>query len=70
MWKADRKPGDERVIPRWHPHQLRHNYDTRIRKEFGVEAARIIRGHRITAVTELYAEPDRSRVRGIVTRVG
>jgi integrase len=55
---------------RWHPHQLRHNYATRIRKEFGVEAARILLGHRSTAVTELYAEIDRGRVRDIVSRVG
>ena len=54
----------------WHPHQLRHNYATRIRKEFGVEAARILLGHRSTAVTELYAEIDRGRVREIVSRVG
>jgi len=54
----------------WHPHQLRHNYATRIRKEFGVEAARILLGHRSTAVTELYAEIDRGRVRDIVAKVG
>ena len=60
----------ERIVPRWHPHQLRHNYATRIRKEFGVEAARILLGHRSTAVTELYAEVDRGRVRDIVARVG
>ena len=57
-------------FPHWHPHQLRHNYATRIRKEYGVEAARILLGHRSTAVTELYAEIDRGRVREIVSRVG
>lgn len=68
--KAGEKPDDDRVTPRWHPHQLRHNYATRIRKEFGIEAARILLGHRSTAVTELYAEVDRGRVRDIVARVG
>jgi len=57
-------------VPHWHPHQLRHNYATRIRKEFGVEAARILLGHRSTAVTELYAEIDRGRVRDFVAKVG
>lgn len=57
-------------VPHWHPHQLRHNYATRIRKEFGVEATRILLGHRSTAVTELYAEIDRGRVREIVSQVG
>jgi len=54
----------------WHPHQLRHNYATRIRKEYGVEAARILLGHRSAVVTELYAEIDRGRVRDIVAKVG
>ena len=57
-------------VPRWHPHQLRHSYGTRIRKEFGVEVARVMLGHRSVAVTELYAEVDRGRVRDIVARVG
>jgi integrase len=30
---------------RWPPHQLRHNAGTNIRREFGVEAARVILGH-------------------------
>ena len=68
--RRDLPPDSERIIPRWHPHRLRHNYGTRIRKEFGVEAARILLGHRSTAVTELYAEVDRGRVRDIVARVG
>lgn len=55
---------------RWHPHQLRHSYATRIRREYGIEAARILLGHRSTAVTELYAEIDRGRVREIVSKVG
>ncbi len=41
---------------RWHPHQLRHNAATEFRKEFGIEAARIILGHRSAAITEVYAE--------------
>ncbi len=43
-------------IPNWHPHQLRHNAATEIRKEFGAEMARIILGHRHLKVTEIYAE--------------
>jgi len=59
-----------RRVHSWHPHQLRHNYATRIRKEYGVEAARILLGHRSAVVTELYAEIDRGRVRDIVAKVG
>lgn len=45
-------------VPRWHPHQLRHTAATNIRKEFGIEVARVILGHTSPAVTELYAEVD------------
>lgn len=64
------KAGTWRKAHSWHPHQLRHNYATRIRKEYGVEAARILLGHRSAIVTELYAEIDRGRVRDIVAKVG
>ena len=66
--------GDEvaswRTEHRWHPHQLRHSFATRIRREFGIEAARILCGHRSVAVTETYAEIDRNKVTGIVARFG
>ena len=29
---------------RWHPHQLRHAAGSRLRKEFGVEAAQVVLG--------------------------
>jgi integrase len=55
---------------RWHPHQLRHSYATRIRREHGLEAARILLGHRSMAVTEIYAEIDRAKVADIVAKRG
>jgi integrase len=54
----------------WHPHQLRHNAATYLRKEFGIEVARIILGHRNLRVTEVYAEADRERAIGVVAKVG
>ena len=48
-------------VPRWHPHQLRHNAATELRKEFGLEVARVILGHRSPAITEVYAELDREK---------
>ena len=54
----------------WHPHQLRHNAATELRKEFGLDAARIILGHRTTAITELYAEQDESRAIEAMIKVG
>jgi integrase len=50
-----------RVGHRWHPHQLRHTAATHIRKEFGLDVARIILGHRSPGVTARYAEADASK---------
>lgn len=55
---------------RWHPHQLRHNAATFLRQEFGVEAARLILGHRSVAVTELYAELNHNKAVEIIAKVG
>jgi len=54
----------------WHPHQLRHNAATFLRKEFGLETARIILGHRSSAITEVYAEQDQQKAMEAIMRVG
>ncbi len=53
---------------RWHPHQLRHNAAAELRKEFGLEAGRIILGHCSAVITEVYAEKDEHQA--IRTRIG
>ncbi len=62
--------GSERLVPRWHPHQLRHNFATEIRRKYGVEAARVLLGHHSLAITEVYAELDRAGVQKVVAQVG
>ena len=52
------------------PHQLRHNAATELRKEFGIEAARIILGHRSAAITEVYAERDEQEAIEAMAQVG
>jgi integrase len=54
----------------WHPHQLRHNAATFPRKEFGLETARIILGHRSAALTEVYAELDQQKAMEAIVKVG
>lgn len=54
----------------WHPHQLRHNAATHLRKEFGLETARIILGHRSAAITEVYAELDHEKAVEAAAKVG
>jgi integrase len=57
-------------VPHWHPHQLRHSAATRLRKEFGLDVARVILGHSSPAVTEVYAEADREKARDVMRQVG
>lgn len=55
---------------RWHPHQLRHSAATRLRKDFGLEAAQVILGHRSLSVTEIYAEKNIEAAQRIMAQVG
>jgi integrase len=61
---------DERVIPRWHPHQLRHNRATYLRQQYGIEVARVILGHSTLDATEIYAAADREKARKVMAEVG
>ncbi len=58
------------LIPHWHPHQLRHNCATQIRREHGLECARILLGHRSPQVTETYAELDAAKAIDVAAKVG
>jgi hypothetical protein len=55
---------------RWHPHQLRHTTATKLRREYGLETARVVLGHRTPQVTEMYAEIDVSRAAEAMERLG
>jgi integrase len=57
-------------VPHWHANQLRHNYATACRKQFGLDAARLVLGHSSAEVTEVYAEPDLERVREVARLLG
>lgn len=66
--EAKRVGGDE--IPHWHPNQLRHNAETRLRREFGLDVARAVLGHSSPVVTEVYAELDGAKAAEAMERVG
>jgi len=56
---------------RWHPHQLRHAAGTRIRRDFGLEAAQIALGHSSALVTDaVYAERDMAKAVEVMRRMG
>jgi integrase len=54
----------------WHPHQLRHNAATRIRKDFGLDVAQVVLGHKTLAVTQVYAERDVDSARRAIGAAG
>lgn len=54
----------------WAPNQLRHNAATFLRKQFGIEAARVVLGHSSAATTEIYAELDLRRAAEVMEEVG
>ncbi len=57
-------------VKRWRPNQLHHACATRLRGEFGIEAARVILGHRSASTTEIYAELDQARALSLMESVG
>jgi integrase len=60
----------ERIVPSWHPHQLRHTAATRLRKQYGIEMARVILGHSSIEVSELYAEIDLEAAKEVMSQSG
>lgn len=59
---------EEKQIPHWHANQLRHNAATVLRKEYGIELARIVLGHSTAFTTEIYAETDRDQAFAAVAK--
>lgn len=54
----------------WHPHQLRHNAGTAVRKAADLDAARTVMGQGSLAVAEIYAEKDLETARKIIAEIG
>ena len=59
-----------KALQHWHPHQLRHNAATILRKEFGLETAQILLGHRKADITQIYVERDLNRALEIAAKIG
>lgn len=56
---------------RRHPYPLRHRAGTRIRREFGLEAAAVVLGHSSALVTDaVHAERDLDKVAEVMRRIG
>jgi site-specific recombinase XerC len=55
---------------RWSPNRLRHSAATKIRRQFGLEAAQCVLGHSNAAVTEVYAERDLQKAVEVARKIG
>jgi hypothetical protein len=49
---------------------LRHNAATVLRKEYGIEVAKIILGHATLSATLVYGERDLAKAREVVEKIG
>ena len=63
---ACRKAG----IEPWSPNQLRHAAATRIRRQYGLEAAQVVLGHSTASTTEIYAERNIGLACDIASKLG
>jgi integrase len=57
-------------VEHWHPNQLRHTHATRVRREFGLEAAQVVLGHARADVTQVYAERDAGLAVTVAAKIG
>lgn len=68
--RAIRRACKKAGVPHWHPHQLRHNHGTEVRKQSGLEAASIALGHSRVDTSELYAEKNEAVALEIAKELG
>ena len=57
-------------VEHWTPNRLRHTAATKIRREYGLEAAQIILGHATADVTQVYAERDIQKAIDVAEEIG
>jgi integrase len=58
------------VVPHFHPNQIRHSYATKVRRQFGLEAAQVLLGHSQADVTQVYAERDETLAVNVAAKIG
>ena len=68
--RAIRRACKKARVPVWTPGRLRHNAATRIRREFGLEHASAVLGHKQVETTQIYSDVNLSRAVEIAARVG
>ena len=61
---------DEHGLPRWTPHQARHNAGTRLRRDFDLDAAQKVLNHANAKTTEIYAALDLAKAKEVMEKAG
>jgi integrase len=67
---AVRRACERAGVNPWHPHRLRHAAGTRFRREFNIDVARALLGHRTLRVTDTYAEIDAAKAVEVMAKIG
>jgi integrase len=57
-------------VPVFRPNRIRHTYATRVRHEYGLEAAQVLLGHSKADVTQIYAERNLALAVEIAQKIG
>jgi integrase len=57
-------------VHKFHPHQLRHTVGTKLREQFGLEASKVVLGHKTISATQIYAEQNQRLAAQVAERVG
>jgi integrase len=68
--RAIHRACDAAGVDRWSPNRLRHLAATKIRAQFGLEAAQIVLGHSAADVTQIYAERDLAKGEEVARQIG
>ncbi|HZZ80894.1 MAG TPA: tyrosine-type recombinase/integrase [Gemmataceae bacterium] len=68
--RHNREKPEAEHIPHWHPHQLRHLRALELKREFGLDVARAVLGHRQPCITEHYAGVDTETAMAAMGKVG
>jgi integrase len=79
IFNAPRRDSYHRKLARWlkrlklpkvHPHQLRHNFATRVERRADEKAAQRLLGHTRLKTTRVYVDPDTTRAAELIQRIG
>jgi integrase len=69
-YTAVRRAAKRAGVESWHPNQLRHTFASRVRKQYGLEAAQVTLGHARADVTQVYAERNMALAADVAEKVG